>query len=130
WNFYHMCVFPYALDKLKLNSAIVNGNGHNFNGGGPFYWDGTGLKGLNSSIQKPDPMMRFALCCFSSRQVLIVFWQDQNVRNFSECDSGQLARAGFLCVESRTLVDDKLKETTPITGAMGLPLATTPMDST
>lgn len=33
-----MCVFSYALDKLKLNSAIVNGNGHKFNGGGPFYW--------------------------------------------------------------------------------------------
>lgn len=42
-------------------SITFNGNGHNFNGGGPFYWDGTGLKGLNSSIQKPDPMMRIRM---------------------------------------------------------------------
>ncbi|EDR11591.1 glycoside hydrolase family 28 protein [Laccaria bicolor S238N-H82] len=39
-------------------SITFNGNGHNFNGGGPFYWDGTGL---SSGTQKPDPMMKIEM---------------------------------------------------------------------
>ncbi|KAF8198129.1 endo-polygalacturonase PG1 [Pholiota molesta] len=42
------------LFSLSGSSITFNGNGHKFDGGGPFYWDG---QGINGGIQKPDPMM-------------------------------------------------------------------------
>jgi len=39
-------------------SITFNGNGHKFDGGGPFYWDG---KGLNGGTTKPDPMMKIKM---------------------------------------------------------------------
>ncbi|PPQ90560.1 LOW QUALITY PROTEIN: hypothetical protein CVT25_015874 [Psilocybe cyanescens] len=38
--------------------SAVNGNGHKFDGGGPFYWDG---QGINGGTQKPDPMMKIKI---------------------------------------------------------------------
>ncbi|KAH9484964.1 Endopolygalacturonase I [Psilocybe cubensis] len=37
---------------------MINGNGHKFDGGGPFYWDG---QGINGGTQKPDPMMKIKI---------------------------------------------------------------------
>ncbi|KAF8149563.1 polygalacturonase [Crassisporium funariophilum] len=42
------------LFSVSGTSITFNGNGHSFNGGGPFYWDGLGI---GNGIQKPDPMM-------------------------------------------------------------------------
>ncbi|KIJ42240.1 glycoside hydrolase family 28 protein [Sphaerobolus stellatus SS14] len=36
--------------------SSFNGNGHSFDGGGPFYWDGLGS---NGGVTKPRPMMNY-----------------------------------------------------------------------
>ncbi|KIM45450.1 glycoside hydrolase family 28 protein [Hebeloma cylindrosporum] len=45
------------LFTVSGNSITFNGNGHKFDGGGPFYWDGLGTAG---SI-KPAPMMKIQM---------------------------------------------------------------------
>ncbi|KAF8523677.1 endo-polygalacturonase PG1 [Hysterangium stoloniferum] len=46
------------LFRISGNYINWNGNGHTFNGGGPFYWDG---KGSNGGVTKPRPMMKIAM---------------------------------------------------------------------
>ncbi|KAG5735497.1 Endopolygalacturonase I [Termitomyces sp. T112] len=46
------------LFTISGSSITFNGNGHIFDGGGPFYWDGLGGSG---GIQKPDPMMKIRI---------------------------------------------------------------------
>ncbi|KAF8490276.1 endo-polygalacturonase PG1 [Gautieria morchelliformis] len=44
--------------QISGNSITFNGNGHSFDGGGPFYWDGLGS---NGGTQKPTPMMKIRI---------------------------------------------------------------------
>ncbi|KDR78592.1 hypothetical protein GALMADRAFT_223864 [Galerina marginata CBS 339.88] len=46
------------LFTVSGKSITFNGNGHKFDGGGPFYWDG---KGGNGGVQKPAPMMKIKI---------------------------------------------------------------------
>ncbi|PPQ65450.1 hypothetical protein CVT26_000102 [Gymnopilus dilepis] len=46
------------LFTVSGTSVTFNGNGHKFDGGGPFYWDG---QGLNGGGTKPDPMMKIKI---------------------------------------------------------------------
>ncbi|KAF8508712.1 endo-polygalacturonase PG1 [Hysterangium stoloniferum] len=46
------------LFRISGNYINWNGNGHTFNGGGPFYWDGLGS---NGGVTKPRPMMKIAM---------------------------------------------------------------------
>ncbi|KAF8971149.1 endo-polygalacturonase PG1 [Flammula alnicola] len=46
------------LFTVSGKSIIFNGNGHKFDGGGPFYWDGLGG---NGGIVKPAPMMKIKM---------------------------------------------------------------------
>ncbi|KAF8513239.1 endo-polygalacturonase PG1 [Gautieria morchelliformis] len=46
------------LFQISGNSITFNGNGHSFDGGGPFYWDGLGS---NNGVQKPRPMMKIKI---------------------------------------------------------------------
>ncbi|KAF8971150.1 polygalacturonase [Flammula alnicola] len=46
------------LFTVSGTSITFNGNGHKFDGGGPFYWDG---QGINGGTQKPDPMMKIKI---------------------------------------------------------------------
>ncbi|KAF9568225.1 endo-polygalacturonase [Agrocybe pediades] len=43
------------LFTISGTGITFNGNGHKFDGGGPFYWDG---QGINGGTTKPDPMMK------------------------------------------------------------------------
>jgi galacturan 1,4-alpha-galacturonidase len=43
------------LFTVSGKNVTFNGNGHTFDGGGPFYWDG---QGINGGTTKPDPMMK------------------------------------------------------------------------
>lgn len=51
------CLLYIVIDYwLRMPSLLqVNGNGHTFDGGGPFYWDG---QGSNGGVEKPRPMMK------------------------------------------------------------------------
>jgi polygalacturonase len=54
------CKFTTCISQqlyLMLLAHSVNGNGHTFNGNGPFYWDGLGG---NGGVTKPHPMMKCA----------------------------------------------------------------------
>ncbi|TDL24147.1 endo-polygalacturonase [Rickenella mellea] len=58
---------------------FLRGNGHVFNGGGPFYWDGLGS---NNGTIKPRPMMRIMISGrFSNVKVLNSPAQTVSVRN-------------------------------------------------
>lgn len=46
------------LFTVSGTSITFNGNGHKFDGGGPFYWDGLGG---NGGIVKPAPMMKIKI---------------------------------------------------------------------
>jgi galacturan 1,4-alpha-galacturonidase len=46
------------LFTVSGTSITFNGNGHKFDGGGPYYWDGLGK---NGGVQKPDPMMKIKI---------------------------------------------------------------------
>ncbi|KIJ46056.1 glycoside hydrolase family 28 protein [Sphaerobolus stellatus SS14] len=49
-------------------SGDINGNGHSFDGGGPFYWDG---QGSNGGVTKPRPMMKIKISgTFSNTKVI------------------------------------------------------------
>ncbi|EMD34206.1 glycoside hydrolase family 28 protein [Gelatoporia subvermispora B] len=43
------------LFQISGDNIVFNGNGHTFDGGGPFYWDG---EGANGGVTKPSPMMK------------------------------------------------------------------------
>ncbi|KAG6861908.1 hypothetical protein C0995_009858 [Termitomyces sp. Mi166 len=59
---------PLPADMDSKRSVVVNGNGHIFDGGGPFYWDGLGGGG---GIKKPDPMMKIRISgTFSNLKVV------------------------------------------------------------
>ncbi|KAF8997637.1 polygalacturonase [Cyathus striatus] len=46
------------LFTVSGTSITFNGNGHKFDGGGPFYWDGLGG---NGGVEKPAPMMKIKI---------------------------------------------------------------------
>ncbi|KDR69429.1 hypothetical protein GALMADRAFT_230660 [Galerina marginata CBS 339.88] len=46
------------LFTISGTSITFNGNGHKFDGGGPFYWDGLGS---NGGVTKPRPMMKIKM---------------------------------------------------------------------
>ncbi|KAK7678706.1 hypothetical protein QCA50_018288 [Cerrena zonata] len=46
------------LFQVSGSNINFNGNGHTFNGGGPFYWDG---QGGNGGVTKPAPMMKIKI---------------------------------------------------------------------
>ncbi|KAF9479057.1 polygalacturonase [Pholiota conissans] len=46
------------LFTVSGTGVTFNGNGHKFDGGGPFYWDG---QGINGGTTKPDPMMKIKI---------------------------------------------------------------------
>ncbi|KAF8187456.1 endo-polygalacturonase PG1 [Pholiota molesta] len=46
------------LFTVSGTGITFNGNGHKFDGGGPFYWDG---QGINGGTTKPDPMMKIKI---------------------------------------------------------------------
>ncbi|EPQ57443.1 endo-polygalacturonase PG1 [Gloeophyllum trabeum ATCC 11539] len=46
------------LFTISGNDITFNGNGHRFDGGGPFYWDGLGS---NGGITKPRPMLKIKM---------------------------------------------------------------------
>ncbi|KAF8070022.1 polygalacturonase [Lyophyllum atratum] len=46
------------LFMVSGTSITFNGNGHTFDGGGPFYWDGLGG---NGGVVKPAPMMKISM---------------------------------------------------------------------
>ncbi|KAF9010706.1 polygalacturonase [Cyathus striatus] len=46
------------LFTVSGTSITFNGNGHKFDGGGPFYWDG---QGVNGGVTKPAPMMKIKI---------------------------------------------------------------------
>ncbi|KAJ7594578.1 polygalacturonase [Mycena floridula] len=46
------------LFTVSGTSITFNGNGHKFDGGGPFYWDGLGG---NGGVVKPAPMMKIKI---------------------------------------------------------------------
>ncbi|TFK44204.1 polygalacturonase [Crucibulum laeve] len=46
------------LFTVSGKSITFNGNGHKFDGGGPFYWDGLGG---NGGVVKPAPMMKIKI---------------------------------------------------------------------
>ncbi|KAJ3477207.1 hypothetical protein NLI96_g10623 [Meripilus lineatus] len=49
----------FNLDLLQGSTVnMLNGNGHTFNGNGPFYWDG---QGGNGGVTKPAPMMKIKI---------------------------------------------------------------------
>ncbi|KAF8813935.1 polygalacturonase [Phlegmacium glaucopus] len=47
------------LFNISGTYITFNGNGHKFDGGGPFYWDGQGI--VNGGVMKPHPMMRIQM---------------------------------------------------------------------
>ncbi|EMD36930.1 glycoside hydrolase family 28 protein [Gelatoporia subvermispora B] len=46
------------LFEISGDNVVFNGNGHTFDGGGPFYWDG---QGGNGGVTKPAPMMKIEI---------------------------------------------------------------------
>ncbi|OCH88736.1 endo-polygalacturonase PG1 [Obba rivulosa] len=46
------------LFQISGDNVTFNGNGHTFDGGGPFYWDG---QGGNGGVTKPAPMMKIKI---------------------------------------------------------------------
>jgi len=46
------------LFTVQGDDITFNGNGHIFDGGGPFYWDG---QGSNGGVTKPRPMMKIKI---------------------------------------------------------------------
>ncbi|TDL24141.1 endo-polygalacturonase PG1 [Rickenella mellea] len=46
------------LFTVSGTNIVFNGNGHTFDGGGPFYWDG---QGSNGGTTKPRPMMKIKI---------------------------------------------------------------------
>jgi len=46
------------LFTVSGDNIVFNGNGHRFDGGGPFYWDG---QGSNGGTTKPRPMMKIKI---------------------------------------------------------------------
>ncbi|KAF8813937.1 polygalacturonase, partial [Phlegmacium glaucopus] len=46
------------LFTISGTHITFNGNGHKFDGGGPFYWDG---QGINGGTKKPHPMMQIRM---------------------------------------------------------------------
>jgi galacturan 1,4-alpha-galacturonidase len=56
------------LFQIHGNSITFKGNGHQFDGGGPFYWDG---QGSNGGSTKPRPMMKIEMSgTFSDTKVI------------------------------------------------------------
>lgn len=46
------------LFQVSGKNIVFNGNGHTFDGNGPFYWDG---QGGNGGVTKPAPMMKIKI---------------------------------------------------------------------
>ncbi|KII92356.1 glycoside hydrolase family 28 protein [Plicaturopsis crispa FD-325 SS-3] len=76
------------LFAISGDSITFNGNGHIFDGGGPFYWDGLGG---NGGVQKPAPMMKIKISgTFSDVNVV-----NSPSRVFSVSNPGPLTISGI-----------------------------------
>ncbi|KAF7782166.1 CAZyme family GH28 [Agaricus bisporus var. burnettii] len=76
------------LFQVSGDSITFNGNGHTFDGGGPFYWDGLGG---NGGVTKPAPMMKIRTSgTFSNVKVL-----NSPARTYSISNPGPLVIDGL-----------------------------------
>ncbi|KAF9448205.1 glycoside hydrolase family 28 protein [Macrolepiota fuliginosa MF-IS2] len=76
------------LFQVSGTSITFNGNGHTFNGGGPFYWDGLGG---NGGVTKPAPMMKIKISgTYSNVKVL-----NSPARTYSVSNPGPLVMDGL-----------------------------------
>lgn len=76
------------LFTISGDSVTFNGNGHKFDGGGPFYWDG---QGSNGGVTKPRPMMKIKISgTFSNVHVV-----NSPAQTFSVSNPGPLTITGM-----------------------------------
>jgi len=76
------------LFQVSGTSITFNGNGHTFDGGGPFYWDGLGG---NGGVTKPAPMMKIKISgTFENVKVL-----NSPARTYSVSNPGPLVMTGL-----------------------------------
>ncbi|PFH53743.1 glycoside hydrolase family 28 protein [Amanita thiersii Skay4041] len=76
------------LFTVSGNSVTFIGNGHTFDGGGPFYWDGLGG---NGGVVKPAPMMKIRISgTFKNVRVL-----NSPARTYSVSNPGPLTMSGL-----------------------------------
>jgi len=79
---------------ISGTSITFNGNGHKFDGGGPFYWDGRGLSG---GIRKPDPMMKLSMSgTFTNVQVV-----NSPAATYAVCNNGALTMSNLVIDNSQ-----------------------------
>ncbi|KAL5485139.1 hypothetical protein ACEPAI_7781 [Sanghuangporus weigelae] len=80
-------LFGNKSGRDRGNDITFNGNGFNFDGGGPFYWDGLGS---NGGVTKPRPMMKIKISgTFSNVNVV-----SSPAQTFSVSNAGPLFISG------------------------------------
>ncbi|GJJ14618.1 hypothetical protein Clacol_008884 [Clathrus columnatus] len=76
------------LFEISGDSITFNGNGHTFDGGGPFYWDG---QGSNGGVEKPRPMMKIKISgTFENTKIV-----NSPAQTFSVSNPGPLTITGI-----------------------------------
>jgi galacturan 1,4-alpha-galacturonidase len=82
------------LFTVSGTSVTFNGNGHKFDGGGPFYWDGLGG---NGGVVKPAPMMKIEISgTFENVKVV-----NSPARVYSVSNPGPLTMTGLTIDDSQ-----------------------------
>jgi len=91
---------------ISGKSITFNGNGHKFDGGGPFYWDGQGLSG---GIQKPKPMMELVMSgTFTGVKVV-----NSPASTYSVCNAGVLTMSNLVIDNSQGDLPNKQSKGLP-----------------